>query len=329
MSDAVKAKREKRKMMGAVRLATVWWDRERTLAAVVGDYVVHLRGCAAALRRSRRRRVEPPRDMLAVIAGGPGALSGVRSVIREAGRRVGRGDWRASTKDPVIRPVARMRFLAPIPRPTKNVFCIGRNYAEHAKEQKAEVPSVPVFFTKPPTSLIGHDAPVIYDRVTKELDYEVELAVVIGRRGVNIPRAKAYHYVFGYTILIDVTARDLQRRHMQWFRGKSLDTFCPMGPWIVHKSAIPDPHNLRIHLRVNGEVRQQGRTADMVFPIPELLEVLSAGMTLEPGDIVATGTPSGVAAGFDPPRWLRVGDVIEAEIEGIGLLRNPVVAPRS
>jgi 2-keto-4-pentenoate hydratase/2-oxohepta-3-ene-1,7-dioic acid hydratase in catechol pathway len=157
----------------------------------------------------------------------------------------------------------------------------------------------------------------------------VELAVVIGRRGVNIPREKAYDYVFGYTILNDITARDLQKRHMQWFKGKGLDGFCPMGPWIVHTSAVRDPHDLRVSLRVNGELRQAASTADMVFTIPELIEVLSAGMTLEPGDIIATGTPAGVAAGSDPPRWLQVGDVLEAEIGGIGLLRNRIVAPRS
>ena len=306
-----------------MQLATVLWDRRPTLAAIVGETALNLPACAAALRRAGLR------DMLDLIVGGASSLRGVRALCAEAGRRLAKGRWRSAVRDPRVRPVDRVRFLAPIPRPTKNVFCMGRNYAEHAREQQAEVPEVPVFFTKAPTCVIGHEAPVIYHPVTKNLDYEVELAVIIGRRGINIPRGKAYDYVFGYTILIDVTARDLQKKHLQWFKGKSLDTFCPMGPWIIHKSAIPDPHNLRIGLRVNGEVRQSANTGIMVFKIPELIEVLSAGMTLEPGDILATGTPSGVAAGFDPPKWLQVGDVIEAEIEGIGVLRNRVVAPRS
>jgi 2-keto-4-pentenoate hydratase/2-oxohepta-3-ene-1,7-dioic acid hydratase in catechol pathway len=184
-----------------------------------------------------------------------------------------------------------------------------------------------VFFTKPGTAVVGPGEPVVHHAVTRELDYEVELAVVIGRRGRDIPRAKAYDHVFGYTILNDITARDIQKKHTQWFKGKGLDSFAPMGPWIVHRSAVKDPHSLRISLRVNGEIRQAATTADMIFRIDELIEVLSAGMTLEPGDVLATGTPSGVAAGFDPPRWLKVGDVVEAEVEGIGILRNRIVAP--
>ena len=311
-----------------MQLATVLWDQRPTLAAAVGDHVLNVPACARPLQRSGQWKDGVPLDMLALISGGPSALRAVQGVSRESIRRLRSGSWRAAARDPRVRPIDGVRFLAPIPRPTKNVFCMGRNYAEHAREQQAEVPEVPVFFTKAPTCVIGHEAPVIYHPVTKNLDYEVELAVVIARRGINIPRGKAYDYVFGYTILIDVTARDLQKKHLQWFKGKSLDTFCPMGPWIVHKSAIPDPHNLQISLKVNREIRQAGHTGDMVFKIPELIEVLSAGMTLEPGDILATGTPSGVAAGFDPPKWLQVGDVIEAAIEGIGVLRNRVVAPR-
>ena len=186
---------------------------------------------------------------------------------------------------------------------------------------------MPVYFTKPPTAVVGHEAGVVAWPVTQNLDYEVELAVVIGKGGRDIPRAKAYDHVFGYTVLNDITARDLQRKHAQWFKGKSLDTFAPLGPWIVHKSDLADPHALRIALRVNGEIRQEATTADMVFRVEELIEVLSAGMTLEPGDILATGTPSGVGAGCVPPQWLKVGDVLEAEVEGIGVLRNRIVAP--
>lgn len=310
-----------------MRVATVLWDRKPTLAAIIAHSVLSLPACATALRWSRQRKDELPSDMLDLIDRGSRAVALVRGLSKEAARRIQSETWQAKAGSPLIRPIDHLRFLAPIPRPRKNVFCMGRNYAEHAKERQADVPTTPVFFTKPPTSVIGHEAPV--HRVTAELDYEIELAVVIGRRGVNIPREKAYSYVFGYTILNDITARDLQKRHMQWFKGKSLDGFCPMGPWIVHASAVSDPHRLRISLRVNGEIRQAANTADMVFTIPELIEVLSAGMTLEPGDIIATGTPAGVAAASDPPRWLQVGDVVEAEIEGIGLLRNRIVAPRS
>ena len=295
----------------------------------MGENVLNLPACAAALKRSGRWKGGVPLDVLDLIAGGSSSVGAVQGLIREATRRLKSGTWRGKAGDPLVRPIDRVRLLAPIPRSRKNILCIGRNYAEHAKERKVEAPAIPVFFTKPPTSVIGHEAPVIYHSITGELDYEVELAVVIGRTGVNIPRRKAYSYVFGYMILIDVTARDLQKRHMQWFKGKGLDSFCPMGPWIVHKSAIPDPHKLPIGLKVNGEVRQTGNTGDMVFKIPDLIEVLSAGMTLEPGDILATGTPAGVAAGLDPPRWLRVGDVIEAEIDGIGVLRNRIIAPGS
>ncbi len=312
-----------------MRVATVLWDRKPTLAAIVGESILNLSACATALGWSRPRKDQLPLDMLDLIERGSRAVTLVRRCSKDAARRVQSGVWHAKAGSRLLRPIDRVRFLAPIPRPPKNVFCMGRNYAEHAKERQVDVPTVPVFFTKPPTSVIGYEAPVICHHGTKQLDYEVELAVVIGRRGVNIPRARAYHYVFGYTILNDITARDLQKQHLQWFKGKSLDSFCPMGPWIVHKSRLPNPHRLQISLRVNGEIRQAASTADMVFTIPELIEVLSAGMTLEPGDILATGTPAGVAAGFHPPKWLQAGDVLEAEIEGIGVLRNRVVAPRS
>ncbi len=310
-----------------MRLATVLWDREPIVAVCIEDSILNVAACGRALRRPRKEQL--PSDMLDLINRGSPALRVVQELYREGVRRLAKGTWEAKARDPIVRPVDRIRFLAPIPRPKKNVVCLGRNYAEHAREQQAEVPTAPVFFTKPPSCVIGPEAPVTRHPVTTQLDYEVELAVVIGRSGRNIPRTRAYDYVFGYTIMNDITARDLQQRHMQWFKGKSLDGFCPMGPWIVHKSALPDPHNLRIRLRVNGDVRQAASTADMVFRIPELLEVLSAGMTLEPGDILATGTPSGVGQGFKPPRWLQVGDVVEAEIEEIGLLRNRVIAPRS
>lgn len=323
--------RASEKKGAGLRFATVLWDRQPTLVGVLDEATVNLRAAARALHRSRKgikATRDVPGDMLGLIGGGPSSLKAAQAILQGSQGHLMDGSWRVKALDPLVRPLARARFLGPIPRPAKNIFCVGRNYTEHAKERGAEVPTVPVFFTKPPTAVVGHEAEVVSWPVTKGLDYEVELAVVIGKEGRDIPRAEAYDHVFGYTILNDITARDLQKRHSQWFKGKGLDTFAPLGPWIVPKSALPDPHALRVALRVNGEVRQEATTADMVFRIEELIEVLSAGMTLEPGDIIATGTPSGVAAGFMPPRWLMVGDLVEAEVEGIGVLRNRIVAPR-
>jgi len=226
-----------------------------------------------------------------------------------------------------------LRLVAPIPRTSKNVFCLGRNYADHIQEDNASrdkatpLPEYPQFFTKPATAITGPDTDIVLDSaVTRRLDYEVELAFVIGRGGRDIPAKDAWRHVFGYTIVNDVTARDLQRRHDQWFKGKGLDTFCPMGPWIVHASLVPDPHALRIQLDVNGERRQDATTGDMIFKIPAIIESLSAGLTLEPGDVIATGTPSGVGYAMNPRCFLADGDVVTCRIEGLGELSNRVRA---
>jgi len=223
--------------------------------------------------------------------------------------------------------------LAPIPRTARNVFCLGRNYADHIQEdnvsrdKQTPPPEYPQFFTKPSSAIVGDGAAIRYDeRVTRRLDYEVELAVVIGIGGRDIAAADALKHVLGYTIVNDVTARDLQRRHDQWFKGKGLDTFCPMGPWIVTADEIADPHALRLSLTVNGEPRQDAGTGDMIFKIPQIIESLSAGLTLEPGDVIATGTPSGVGYAMNPRRFLAAGDVIECYVQGIGKLTNTVQA---
>lgn len=294
-----------------MRIATYQGAGEPRLGFVVNDRIVDLQALA------RRKKLSVPKDMVMLIEETP--TLALRALGREADAWVKAG--RESS------PVSKTKLLAPIPRPAKNIFCMGRNYAEHAREGGVAPPEVPVFFTKPPTAVIGHETPVIHHRVTQSLDYEVELVAVIGRRGRDIPAAKALDYVFGYTIMNDVTARDLQRQHQQWFKGKSLDTFAPMGPWIVLRSEIPDPQKLRLSMRVNGEVRQNSTTASMLFSVAQLIETLSAGMTLECGDLLATGTPEGVGMGFNPPRWLKVGDVLEAEVESIGVLRNQIGAP--
>lgn len=216
----------------------------------------------------------------------------------------------------------------------KNVFCVGRNYREHIIEGNIangrpanSFPEAIEFFSKPRTAVVGHGDDVLrHASLTNSLDYEVELAIVIGRRGTNISREEALDYVFGYTIVNDITARDLQKRHGQWLKGKSLDTTCPMGPVVVHRSAIEDANNLNVSLTVNGEVRQQENTSSMIFSIETVIEQLSAGLTLEPGDIIATGTPKGVGFAMTPPRCLEVGDVVSATVQHIGTLTNTVVA---
>lgn len=282
-----------------------------------------VREAAAGRRGPRGRssavRADAPDDLVSFIE--RGSLARARAAVALGRRLLRQGRSRG-----LVVPLAQTRVLAPIPRPRRNLFCVGRNYAEHARESGGDVPAVPVFFTKPPSTVVGPEAPVVHHKVTQALDYEVELAVVIGKRGRDIPAARALDHVFGYTILNDITARDLQRRHEQWFKGKSLDTFAPMGPAVVHRSAIGDPQRLRLRLWVNGELRQDASTASMIFPVARLIADLSAGMTLEPGDILATGTPEGVAMGRTPPPWLQPGDVVEAEIEGIGRLRNRIVA---
>ncbi|KOP81693.1 fumarylacetoacetate hydrolase family protein [Cytobacillus solani] len=220
-----------------------------------------------------------------------------------------------------------VKLLAPIPKPSKNIFCIGKNYAEHAIEMgsKDDIPEHILVFTKAPTTVIGHKETVLnHQHITKQLDYEGELAIIIGKKGRGISKEKALEYVFGYTILNDITARDLQFRHKQFFIGKSLDTTCPMGPWIVHSSNIENPNKLDIQTMVNGETRQKSNTENFIFPIEEIISVLSQGMTLEPGDIITTGTPAGVGKGFKPPRFLQPGDAIEITVEKLGTLYNKI-----
>jgi 2-keto-4-pentenoate hydratase/2-oxohepta-3-ene-1,7-dioic acid hydratase in catechol pathway len=224
-----------------------------------------------------------------------------------------------------------VRWHAPIPRPLKNVFCVGRNYAAHVREgaaamkHDAKLPEVPVFFTKAPTAINGPFDEVPRHRgVTEQLDWEVELGVIIGRAGRNIATADALGHVFGYTVINDITARDLQQRHTQWFKGKSLDGSCPMGPMVVSADEFGDPQDTRVSLRVNGVTKQDASTADMIFPVATIIEWLSKGLTLEPGDIIATGTPEGVGMGRTPQEWLQDGDLVESEVAGIGVMRNRV-----
>ncbi|WP_320538108.1 fumarylacetoacetate hydrolase family protein [Pseudarthrobacter sp. IC2-21] len=230
--------------------------------------------------------------------------------------------------------IADVELLAPIPLPRRNIFCVGRNYVEHAKEfansgydataSATAQPEYPVVFTKAPSTVIGTGADIDpHTSVTNELDYEAELGVIIGKGGRGISQADALDHVWGYTIINDVTARDLQKDHKQWFLGKSLDTHAPMGPWAVTRDEVGDGP-LDLLCTVNGETRQKATTADLIFDIPTIIETISAGITLQPGDIIATGTPVGVGIGFTPPRFLTTGDVVEISISKLGTLTNRI-----
>ncbi len=231
-----------------------------------------------------------------------------------------------------VHSLSNVQLAAPIPRPRKNIICLGQNYAEHAKEsaeargrQVTEL-EAPIFFTKAPTTVNSPYGNIVIDpSVSVEVDWEAELAVIIGKGGKNIREEDALSHIFGYTVLNDVSARDIQWRHKQYFKGKSIDGYCPMGPWIVTADEIADPQQLPVKLRVNGVTKQDGNTSMMIFPVRSIIAILSQGMTLEPGDIIATGTPSGVGFARKPPEFLKAGDVMETEIEGIGTLRNLVV----
>lgn len=258
-----------------------------------------------------------PNDMIALIRAGEEAMTVCRKALQAGSMN------RLSLNEICLR--------APIGRPPRNIICIGKNYRAHAHEIKtlptgtADVPDQPIVFTKATTTVIGPKEPIpSYLDPTGTTDYEGELGVVIGRGGRQITRAKAMSHVFGYTILNDVTSRALQKRHGQWFLGKSLDGFCPMGPAILTADEVAKVGNLCVQTHVNGELRQQGCVSELIFDIPTLIETLSSVMTLQAGDIIATGTPAGVGAGFTPPRYLKAGDVVSVSIAPIGVLDNPV-----
>jgi 2-keto-4-pentenoate hydratase/2-oxohepta-3-ene-1,7-dioic acid hydratase in catechol pathway len=274
----------------------------------------------AALAASQGQRL--PESMLGLIDAGQAGMAALRDLLSRVGDAFPAGTSTA---------LANVTLLAPIPRPRKNIFGIGLNYTEHVAESartldtNPDLPREPVVFSKPPTSVIGPDEPIQHDSsMTQQLDWEVELAAVIGTRARRVARADALSHVFGYSVMIDVSARD-NRRSGQWIFSKGMDSYAPFGPCIVTADEIPDPHVLDLWLTVNGVEKQRSNTAKMLFKVDELIADISRGITLEPGDIIATGTPEGVGAGRDPQEWMWPGDVIVGCVEGIGTLRHPVV----
>jgi 2-keto-4-pentenoate hydratase/2-oxohepta-3-ene-1,7-dioic acid hydratase in catechol pathway len=266
-----------------------------------------------------------PADMLGLIDAGPGAWRHARELCTRFTAELSTHDLAQDAEAGLAYPAGRVQRHAPIVRPRKDVFCLGQNYAAHAAESGNPPPTAPIYFTKPPTTVLGPGEPIPFPQgLTTRLDWEVELGVIIGLGGLNIPEARALDHVFGYTVFNDVSARDLQYRTSQWFKGKSLDGTCPMGPVIVTADEIPDPQHLRLQLSVNRVAKQDSNTSDMIFSVARIIADLSAGMTLEPGDCISTGTPQGVGDGRKPPEYLKPGDVMEAEVERIGVLRNPV-----
>lgn len=286
-----------------MKLVTYGHNGRISLGVVVDQAVVDLSSVAA--------------DMLQFIDMGPRALAAASLVIAASTAAV---------------PLADVHLLAPIPTPRRNVMCVGKNYAAHAREsneargEKVELPQYPVIFTKATTAVNGpfDDVPVD-PAVSAEMDYEVELGVVIGRAGRNIGRDEALDYVFGYTVVNDISARDLQQLHSQFFKGKSLDGSCPVGPWIVTADEIPNPQTLGIQCILNGELMQNSTTADMMFTVADIIYHLAKGMTLLPGDLIATGTPEGVGFARKPPVYLQPGDEVECYVEHIGTMRNHIV----
>lgn len=291
-----------------MKLVSYRFDQHDHIGAVRANSIVDLSSIAP--------------DMLSFIEAGSSALDRARDLTRSAAAAI-----------PIN--AQRVKLLAPIPKPRRNIMCLGQNYEEHARERaraagKEYVPlKHPTFFTKATHTINGPYADIPVDAsVSTHIDWEAELGVVLGRSGKNIPLDRSMDYVFGYVCINDVTARDLQANHTQFFKGKSLDGSCPMGPWIVTADEISDPHALKIMCRLNGVTKQNSTTGEMIFKIPQIISILSQGMTLDAGDVISTGTPSGVGEARVPPEFLKPGDVVEVEVERIGVLHNQVTSAR-
>ncbi len=317
-----------------MRLVTYKAGGPARVGVVEGDWVVDVANGIRALRPSRvrgrslraavatvRAAGDPPRDMIDLLGRGETyrkALGVIAGAVAEEAASSG------ATKD-LLMPLKKVRLRAPILRPPK-ITCVGLNYADHAREQGVQPPASPIFFLKSANTICGPGDKIQLPPNSRQVDYEAELAVVIGKRGKRIPVEKADQYIAGYTILHDVSARDLQFADQQWFRGKSCDTFAPTGPWILTRDEVPDPHNLRISLTLNGATMQDSSTSNLIFKINYLISYLSQSLTWEVGDLISTGTPPGVGVFRRPPVFLKAGDTVSITVEKLGTLTNPVAA---
>ena len=316
-----------------MHLVTFHTEYGTRIGAVINEHVLDLQ-MACELYYAERGHGKPhvlaralfPTSMVDFLQGGNEAMDLARTLAADFLDYMGTPRVRKDLIERrIVAPLKGLRLAAPVPRPGK-ILGLGLNYWDHAKEAKQEPPEVPAIFTKSPGCVIGPGDPILLPKVSNQVDYEVEFAFVIGRRAKDVPDARALDYVAGYTIFHDVSARDYQLVTSQWHIGKTFDTFGPMGPYLVTRDEVPNPHALDIELRLNGEIMQHSNTRNLVFGVPRLVAYLSSVMTLEPGDIVATGTPGGVGMYMDPPRFLRPGDVCNLTIEKLGTLENPVAA---
>ena len=318
-----------------MRFLTYRTKRSNGFGCLVGDEVLDLNlAFNDHLGGSYSDRAGPfTYDMLSFLETGEKGFEEALKAKSETEKLLEEGESSALREKSALISCKDIRLDAPITRPRKNIVCLGFNYAEHLAEGNRSrnidrpLPEHPIFFTKPPTAVAGPYDDVVYPRATEKLDYEVELALVIGRAGKYIPKNEVYDHIAGYMVFNDISARDLQRQHAQWFKGKSCDTFAPMGPHLVTPDEVGDPQDLDLWLKVNGVTRQSSNTREMIFDVKRIVSVLSAGMTLEVGDIIATGTPSGVGSSH-ALGLLKVGDVVETSIEKIGTLRNTIVSEK-
>ena len=322
-----------------MKLVTYELGKQPRVGVVEGEYIVDVRSAIEMISRRRVSRTlaaRPafkaatralvatgfaPRTMIEFLARGPEWRQALGVVTRSLARAT---DPERATKG-LLTPLASARLRAPISRPGK-VTCVGLNYADHAHEQGIEPPASPIFFLKSVNTICGPGDPIVLPPNSSQVDYEAEFAVVIGKGGRNIPEEKAYEHVAGYTILDDVSARDMQFGDKQWYRGKSCDTFAPSGPWITTADEVPDPHHLRISLALNGQTMQDSNTSNLIFKVPYLISYLSQSLTWEVGDLISTGTPPGVGVFRKPPVFLKPGDSVSITVERLGTLTNPVQA---
>ena len=314
-----------------MRLVTYQHEGQARTGALLGESIVDLnRAYKAALHHVNNANelavadLRLPTEMVSLLQGGEASLNAAKRAVAFVQERQAAGDTTLRAQG-LVYEVAQVALLSPVLRPDK-VLCLGLNYRDHAAESGMAIPEYPVLFHKVSGSLVGQGQPVVLPRISTQIDYEAELAIIIGKRGKYIAEADAFSYIAGYAIANDVSARDLQFRTAQWTTGKMLDTFGPLGPALVTKDEIPDPNNLRIKTILNGEVMQDSNTSEMIFHVPFIVHYISELITLEPGDVIMTGTPPGVGQSRKPPVFMKAGDSVTIEIEHLGALTNPLVA---